>query len=679
MKKITIVLIITCLTGFISLYAQNEWKSQNSSTTQDLLSVHFPNRLMGWAVGENGTIVHSSNGGNTWAAQSSGLVSPLNDVFFATEKKGWIVGDQGKILFTNNSGSTWTTQASGSGEKLTAVFFADTLKGWIVGTNGAILYTNDAGTSWTPQSSAAIPSSNDLCFVNAAKGWVVANNGRIIYTNDGGTNWVTQSSGTSFNLMGVSFTDALNGWAVGVGGTILRTKDGGNTWSSMTSGTIDALLSVHFTDTLNGYAVGVSGQILKTQDGGTNWQTQNSGLTSNLRHVYFYKSNPGWICGNQGKILNLKSAEDICMVTIDTATYKYKIIWEQMPGQGTSYYNIYKLSGTNYVNIGTVPYTELSEFIDKNSKIENKPERYRISSVDSFSNESVPSPYHEIMFLQASQGTPATSVNVSWNKYMDESGAFIPEWYYIYRGTSPSGMYMLDSVSGAGTPVYTDNNVLSVYYYRVVYFKDIPCQSSSSRGSVKYGGPYSQSFSNIKEYATESVDYLDAYPGDNYIGNESEILTYSVFSNLSTWSVTSDESWAIIMNNDIANKTVTVAVGANSSGIAREAKIKFMGAGVPDRILTIYQSATSEITYPSAGIPFTLYPNPAGDYLRVDFGRQINGSGHIEILDQLGRVVLREKWNQSEVQVLDISALERGVYVVRTDKGYMSYKKFIKL
>jgi photosystem II stability/assembly factor-like uncharacterized protein len=99
-----ILLLVQC--SALTLFSQNLWNPQTSSTANHLYGVYFFDRYNGWAVGDNGTIIHTSNGGSTWGAQTSGTTVPLNGVCFVTKNKGWIVGNQGKILYTVNGGST---------------------------------------------------------------------------------------------------------------------------------------------------------------------------------------------------------------------------------------------------------------------------------------------------------------------------------------------------------------------------------------------------------------------------------------------------------------------------------------------------------------------------------------------------------------------------------------------
>ena len=70
----------------------------------------------GWAVGDRGTILATTDGGRQWTAQVSGTSHPLMAVTFHDDRTGWTVGgaiepplkiSRGVLLRTSNGGKTW--------------------------------------------------------------------------------------------------------------------------------------------------------------------------------------------------------------------------------------------------------------------------------------------------------------------------------------------------------------------------------------------------------------------------------------------------------------------------------------------------------------------------------------------------------------------------------------------
>jgi photosystem II stability/assembly factor-like uncharacterized protein len=74
-----------------------------------------------WAVGSIGlfdvnqaSIAASSDGGFTWVDQSAPTGEPLNGVWFVSARTGWAVGENGTILRTQNGGAGWQLLNTGS-------------------------------------------------------------------------------------------------------------------------------------------------------------------------------------------------------------------------------------------------------------------------------------------------------------------------------------------------------------------------------------------------------------------------------------------------------------------------------------------------------------------------------------------------------------------------------------
>ena len=72
----------------------------------------------------------------------------LNDVSFASALNGSAVGNNGVILSTDDGGKSWRALKSPTGKTLHHVSFASALNGSAVGNNGVVLSTSDGGKSW---------------------------------------------------------------------------------------------------------------------------------------------------------------------------------------------------------------------------------------------------------------------------------------------------------------------------------------------------------------------------------------------------------------------------------------------------------------------------------------------------------------------------------------------------
>jgi len=284
------------------VYGQN-WELAHQADTQiNFQDVAFISTNLGWAVGNNGTILATNDGGTNWLQQASDTVNRLYGVTFVSFTQGWAVGDNGTILTTNNGGANWLQQASGTVNQLYGVTFVSSTQGWAVGNSGTILATNDGGTNWLQQASGTVNQLYEVTFVSSTQGWAVGNSGTILATNDGGTNWLQQASGTVNRLYGGAFVSATQGWAVGDNGTILTTNDGGASWNLQVSGVSNRFYHITFVSKTHSWAVGLDGIILTTGDGGANWSPQISGTSNGLQAIVYDGDSTLWTVGSNGRI-----------------------------------------------------------------------------------------------------------------------------------------------------------------------------------------------------------------------------------------------------------------------------------------------------------------------------------------------------------------------------------------
>ena len=63
-----------------------------------LSSVFFLNANLGWAIGGEGTVIRTIDGGENWRPQRCESYYNLNSIYMADAETGWIVGDLGVML-----------------------------------------------------------------------------------------------------------------------------------------------------------------------------------------------------------------------------------------------------------------------------------------------------------------------------------------------------------------------------------------------------------------------------------------------------------------------------------------------------------------------------------------------------------------------------------------------------
>ena len=302
------------------------WQSRDSGVTSVLLDVEFVSDRRGWAVGESGVIIATSDGGDTWTRQSSGYELTLNAVEFADERNGWTVGQLGLILHTSDGGETWSAQGMDAalGQNLIHVHFHNASDGLIITERGSFaLRTTDGGVTWNRQFFENTLPRSDAFFLDDRHGWVSFKSGAVFSTADGGESWqlLEGVNGVQIGANSVFFLDERNGWISGwrgkakgvsggvefvkylTDGMVARTTDGGITWTRHDSDTGRFLWDVAFPDASEGWAVGSFGTVMRSADGGLTWEAWPTETQALLRALSFPDRNNGWAVGDNGAIL----------------------------------------------------------------------------------------------------------------------------------------------------------------------------------------------------------------------------------------------------------------------------------------------------------------------------------------------------------------------------------------
>ncbi|HET7841143.1 MAG TPA: carboxypeptidase regulatory-like domain-containing protein, partial [Terriglobia bacterium] len=89
------------------LDANENWVSVPSGVSADLLDVSFPSSQVGWAVGREGTVVRSANGGETWGRLASPTGEDLVSVRATSDEAAEILTRSGVEFITTDGATTW--------------------------------------------------------------------------------------------------------------------------------------------------------------------------------------------------------------------------------------------------------------------------------------------------------------------------------------------------------------------------------------------------------------------------------------------------------------------------------------------------------------------------------------------------------------------------------------------
>lgn len=126
------------------------WSAKTAAEDVAWNDVSFVNDV-GWLVGEFGRMRATRDGGEHWKAAEAPVKSSLNGVYFRSDLDGVAVGTEGVILHTQDGGANWRVLQNVAEEHLYDVLWDGNR--WIaVGDKGALLTAGVSADKWSDQS-----------------------------------------------------------------------------------------------------------------------------------------------------------------------------------------------------------------------------------------------------------------------------------------------------------------------------------------------------------------------------------------------------------------------------------------------------------------------------------------------------------------------------------------------
>jgi photosystem II stability/assembly factor-like uncharacterized protein len=260
------------------------------------------------AVGQRGHVVYSTDDGASWKQASVPVSSDLTAVFFVNDKQGWAVGHDGVILHTVDGGGMWALQLTGRGandlliaatqrvvevqpasedaKKLLAeaqrykeqgpdkpfldVWFADAQNGYVVGAYNLILRTGDGGKTWESWFDRTDnPKFFNLYAIRPAAG-------ELFIAGEGGLVLKLDRAAQRFRALPIPYNGSFFGVAdaapsvvvFGLRGSVYRSDDSGSTWAKVDAGLPASIVGAVRTAEGATLLADVGGRVVSTSDGG---------------------------------------------------------------------------------------------------------------------------------------------------------------------------------------------------------------------------------------------------------------------------------------------------------------------------------------------------------------------------------------------------------------------------
>ncbi|MBN8482495.1 MAG: hypothetical protein J0L88_13005, partial [Xanthomonadales bacterium] len=241
-----------------------------------------------WAVGHDGTILHSADAGETWqvqrrdpwapatddAAHDPRQGVPLLDVLFTDASTGYAVGAYSLLLTTRDGGQTWTggrINVVGGGETLIngkPALINDASPVTVVDRAQVddALPDDDSGDTFSAEElrigEEADPHLNAIARTGSGAFVIVAERGAIFRSRDGGANWERSQLPYDGSMFGVIGYDGDHVLAFGLRGHVFESRDLGTSWVDVPTGTELSLMGGAALADGGAIVVGANGTVL---------------------------------------------------------------------------------------------------------------------------------------------------------------------------------------------------------------------------------------------------------------------------------------------------------------------------------------------------------------------------------------------------------------------------------
>lgn len=283
------------------------WTQAKVPTIQDINALYFVTADVGWAVGHDGNIFNTIDGGKTWSMQLDGLAFNLVRAQAQVDKQAAALEAKQAQLDEAQARLDEAQAAAKPKQKL-----IDQLQEKV----DAITEEVDELDFQVRDAEKILNEENapwplmDVWFRDLNTGFAVGAFNAFLMTEDGGKTWVDVSARLqnpdSLHLNAVGGFESTV-FVLGEAGMIFRSVDGGKTWSKLESPEDGSFFAIHVSKLESGkldvIIAGLEGSIFRSIDSGDNWDDMGHVLNYNLNSIYVGDNGLLILVGNDGAIL----------------------------------------------------------------------------------------------------------------------------------------------------------------------------------------------------------------------------------------------------------------------------------------------------------------------------------------------------------------------------------------
>lgn len=283
------------------------WRPLETNTVQNLNSVYFMDDSVGFACGDSGTVIKTTNGGSNWVKiEIPAYNRNVYDIKFTQQGKGLLVGENGLFLTCEYNGAPWSSKDSakvfsdiGSLPKFFKIYTINNCI-YLLAYNGCVFKSENNGDSWDKNFNSDYYYYG-INFSDDQTGFIVTREGVIVKSTDKGDSWKNDIQFTKNYIKDIDFCSPNIGITVG-GDEIHKTINGGEKWTDINCSLSTSLAKIKFLGNTSWIAIGGNGEVIRSEDNGDHWDKMVNPRITRLTSVQNIYKNV-YVSGFGGVIL----------------------------------------------------------------------------------------------------------------------------------------------------------------------------------------------------------------------------------------------------------------------------------------------------------------------------------------------------------------------------------------
>lgn len=210
------------------------WRQVATPVSVSLTAVHFVNARSGWAVGHQGVILHSADGGEHWQLQLDGNKAAQLALVAVQAQK--LPPNSNPLEHERQLNDAKRLVEDGVDKPFFDIHFQNDRTGWAIGAYGLCFHTIDAGETWQPwMQHLANPDGLHLYAMTGLSQtlYVAGERGLLLSSSDGGISFHAVHApyqGSFFTLTRISPHQLI---LAGMDGHAYRFEDSGKSWHAL--------------------------------------------------------------------------------------------------------------------------------------------------------------------------------------------------------------------------------------------------------------------------------------------------------------------------------------------------------------------------------------------------------------------------------------------------------------